>query len=150
MRSVLTSSQELSIRVLNTLTAIGLAVFGEWTPLVKFFFIMMGLDYISGTGRAFINGNWKRKLSLKGLAVKLMYLVVISAFYVLGSFLGGMHGGVFIRQLVLSIFIVHEFGSVLENVAGIEYKNHSIIPNQVIELAEVLVDKSYETLHDKE
>jgi len=136
---VIQHSQETAVFFQVTLAFLG-AIIGGWTGTIKVFIILVGLDYLAGWLRAASNGVLNRTAGFIGIVKKLGYFVVIAMFYQVGQWIGTTNGdAMFVRAMVVNLFILNELVSILENVRHLADGDNTYLPHGVIELLEFLI-----------
>lgn len=100
------------------------SAFLGWQGVLFFVWVAaMGLDYLSGTAAAWLNGNWSSAVAREGLKHKGGMILVVAVagladitFYIICAFLPvDMTWPVLVAPLVMAWYILTELGSVLEN-----------------------------------
>lgn len=119
---------------------LGLITFliGDITTAVVALGAMLVLDYLTGGLAAMVNGEWNSTVSVRGIAIKFGFLAIVGGAFQIGELLGAPQ--VF-RKAFIVIFVVHEFGSMLENVNKMG-KEQNAVPDEAVELAEKVIDSA--------
>jgi len=111
---------------------------GDITTAVVALASMLILDYSTGVVAAMVNGSWNSTISVRGIALKFGFLAIVGAAFHLGELLGAPQ--VF-RKAFIIIFVVHEFGSILENVNKMG-SNNDAVPERVYKLADRITEET--------
>lgn len=127
----------------RTITYIGqlivsflIAIIGEWNSLLQIFIVLIAIDFFTRITVAALEGKLQSKLAKRGALKKMLYIMVVVAFYQFGLFLEVPS---MVRQGVLSIFVVSEFVSIIENVSFVDKQKGGYVPAPVVSFAEQLV-----------
>ena len=124
-------------------------IFGKWTNVMSIWVTLVVLDYLSGVFKAVASDDTKlsSRVSGKGLVRKCVHLIVIATFFQVGRFVGGQ--GLFFRNSVAGLFVVHEVTSILENFVAMQRKTGNLaFANDIVRLAERFLGK--DLVKDKE
>lgn len=122
----------------KVLIALVTFLIGDITTAVLALGAMLTLDYLTGVVAAAVNGEWNSTISLRGIAIKFGFLSIVGGAFQIGELLGAPQ--VF-RKAFIVIFVVHEFGSMLENVNRMG-KDQNAVPDEAIDLAEKVIDSA--------
>jgi len=141
------NSQETAIAV-QIIGAAVVTIIGGWSQILEIFVIMICLDYAAGTLRAAKNGQLNSTVGFMGLLKKTGYFVVIAMFFQLGTWVGSTNAdALFVRGLIVNLFIMNEAVSVLENIRYLGGEDY--LPHGVVELLEgILADDIRQNLKD--
>lgn len=103
-------------------------LFGGQSILVVILLVLIVFDYITGMGAAVINGELKSKIGAKGIAKKVIILLLVSCGHLIdiaigttnmfvGTALEGMSraGTNTVRDMVAGFYIINELVSLIEN-----------------------------------
>jgi len=135
---IISNSQETLVAVQLTAAFLG-AIIGGWTGTIQVFIILVCLDYLAGFLRAAKNGHLNSTAGFFGIAKKLGYFIVIAMFYQVGQWIGSNGSeAIFVRGLVVNLFIMNELVSILENVRHLG-DDTEYLPHGIVELLEQLV-----------
>lgn len=118
----------------SVLMNMNMQLFGNCDFLLKSFFSMMILDYITGVLSAFKTKTLSSKLATLGVIKKLGYIAVMATSVVLDH-LTNANGS--LRNIVITSFVINEMLSVLENATILG-----------VQLPKILVD-SLKIFHDE-
>lgn len=99
--------------------------FGAWDKLLCALITLIILDYITGLLKGWYTKKLSSEIGFKGIAKKVVILVMVIAANVLQSVTGD---GVMLREIVIMFFIANEGLSLLENCAEI---NGNRIPQKL-------------------
>lgn len=99
--------------------------FGAWDKLLCALITLIILDYITGLLKGWYTKKLSSEIGFKGIAKKVVILVMVVAANVLQSVTGD---GVMLREIVIMFFIANEGLSLLENCAEI---NGNRIPQKL-------------------
>lgn len=99
--------------------------FGAWDKLLCTLITLIILDYITGLLKGWYTKKLSSEIGFKGIAKKVVILVMVVAANVLQSVTGD---GVMLREIVIMFFIANEGLSLLENCAEI---NGNRIPQKL-------------------
>jgi len=114
------------------------AVIGGWTGTIQIFIILIGLDYFAGILRAVKTGKLNSTAGWLGIVKKMGYFVVIAMFFQVGLWIGSSTAdAMFVRTIVVNMFIVNELVSILENVKHLGDEDY--LPHGVIEMLETII-----------
>jgi len=116
------------------LGAIASFLFGEWSPLLQVLVIFIVLDYVFAVLVAAIFGELSSKKGFKGIAKKVMILLLVAVAHAVDTVMGDAH---FVRDAVIFFYLANELLSILET-AG---KSGLPIPS--------VLKKAVETLNNK-
>lgn len=97
--------------VCGTVGGFIVSLLGGWDKLIMALIILMCLDYITGLIKAFSNKELSSEIGFKGLAKKVLILVIVVVSVVAENMLGISA----IREIVIMFFAVNEALSILEN-----------------------------------
>lgn len=111
---------------------------GGWSQILTSLIVLIAVDYITGVFKAAKQGVLNSYLSIFGLMRKTGYLLIIIIFYRVGLL---AEIGVFARNTVTGILIVHEAMSAVENLKQLGTKNDMYIPDKVVGLLERFIDR---------
>lgn len=87
------------------------SLLGGWDKIIMALIILMCLDYATGLIKAFSNKELSSQIGFKGLAKKVLILVIVAVAVVAENMLGIPA----IREIVIMFFAVNEALSILEN-----------------------------------
>lgn len=136
-KMLIQNSQETAVALQVGAAFLG-AIIGGWTGTIQVFIILVGLDYMAGFLRAAKNGVLNSTAGFFGIAKKLGYFIIIAMFFQVGQWVGTTNAdAMFVRDLVVNLFIVNELVSILENVRHLGDENY--LPHGVVELLETLI-----------
>ena len=99
--------------------------------------VMIILDYISGIASAIYNKNLDRKIGLKGILKKFMYLIIVCVSVIIDKIVGNT--GV-VRTLVIYFFVANDGLSIIENMG----KMGIPLPKKLIDTLNQLKNKGDE------
>jgi len=116
------------------LGAIASFLFGGWSPLHQVLVIFIAIDYAMGVLVAGYNGHLNSKVGFKGIAKKVMILLLVAVAHAVDTVLGDAH---FVRDAVIFFYLANELLSILETVG----KTGLPIPG--------VLKKAVETLNNK-
>jgi len=134
---MLVNSQETAVALQIGAAFLG-AIIGGWTGTIQVFIILVGLDYMAGFLRAAKNGVLNSTAGFYGIAKKLGYFIVIAMFFQVGQWIGNTQmDAMFVRGLVVNLFIMNELVSILENVRHLG--DDEYLPHGIIELLEGVI-----------
>ena len=94
--------------------------FGAWDKLLCALITLIVLDYITGLIKGWYTKRLSSEIGFKGLAKKIVILIMVVAANVLQTVIGG---NVALREIVIMFFIANEGISLLENCAEINGNN---------------------------
>lgn len=114
--------------------AIASFLFGEWSPLHQVLIIFIAIDYGMGVLVAAYLGQLNSKVGFKGIAKKVMILLLVAVAHAVDSIMGDAH---FVRDAVIFFYLANELLSILETVG----KSGLPIPE--------VLRKAVETLNNK-
>lgn len=109
-------------------------LFGGWSPLMQVLIIFIGIDYGMGVLVAGYLGQLNSKVGFRGIAKKVMILLLVAVAHAVDTILGDAH---FIRDAVIFFYLANELLSILETVG----KTSLPIPD--------VLKKAVETLNNK-
>lgn len=116
------------------------AIIGGWTGTIEVFIILVGLDYLAGWLRAAKNGVLNSTAGFLGIVKKLGYFVVIAMFFQVGQWIGTTNGhAMFVRTIVVNLFILNEIVSILENIRHLADDGETYLPHGLVELLETVI-----------
>ena len=123
----MTHLKETAAAIAAVVSSLLAQLFGGWDSAVATLLIFMGLDYLSGIAAAGVfhaspkseNGALDSRAGWKGLCRKGMSLLIV----LIGARLDIMMGTAFVRDGIVTAFIVNELISIMENAAlmGVPY-----------------------------
>lgn len=125
--------------IIKTITGglIGVAGFliGEFDGLFKALLVLIVADYITGVIVAAVKKKLSSEIGAKGIAKKVLMLIVVAAAHVLDAQIIG--GGAALRNVTIIFYAANEIISLLENTSalGVPY------PDKLIEVLEQLKNK---------
>ena len=117
-------------------------LFGGWSALLQVLVIFIILDYVIGVIVAAMYGELNSKVGFKGIAKKVMILVLVAAAHSIDKITAG--DGTFIRDAVIFFYIANELLSILETVG----RTNLPIPNVLKKAVETLNNKSGDDKND--
>lgn len=126
------------------LTGLLVAVFGEWTMALQVLAIMIGIDYMTGVARAWLNPEEKldSDVGFTGIVKKVGYFCLVAIVFQLGLWMSeSMATAMFLRSWVVGALIVNEAVSAFENIARFGDGSGDYLPASVISFAEEIVKK---------
>lgn len=136
---VIQHSQETAVLIQITTAFLG-AIIGGWTGTIQVFMILVGLDYMAGWLRAAKNGVLNSTAGYRGIVKKLGYFIVIAMFFQVGQWIGTTNAdAMFVRAMVVNLFIMNELVSILENIRHLADEEQNYLPHGVVELLETLI-----------
>lgn len=106
-------------------------MFGGWSALLQVLVIFIAADYLMGVLVAGYLGELNSKKGFKGIAKKVMILVLVAVAHAVDTILGGGH---FVRDAVIFFYLANELLSILETVG----KANLPIPNVLRKAVETL------------
>ena len=109
-------------------------LFGGWSALLQTLVLFIALDYVIGVLVAGYNGQLNSKVGFKGIAKKVLILLLVAVAHQIDLLLGN---GSLIRDSVIFFYLANELLSILENVG----KTNLPIPG--------VLKKAVETLNSK-
>ena len=109
-------------------------LFGGWSALLQTLVLFIALDYVIGVLVAGYNGQLNSKVGFKGIAKKVLILLLVAIAHQIDLLLGD---GSLIRDAVIFFYLANELLSILENVG----KTNLPIPG--------VLKKAVETLNSK-
>ncbi|UFU00376.1 phage holin family protein [Radiobacillus kanasensis] len=109
-------------------------LFGGWSTLLQILMVFIVIDYLTGLMAGW--GKWNSKVGFKGIAKKVMILVLVAVGHAVDTVLGG--DSHFIRDAVIFFYLANESLSIIEN-AG---RTGLPIPNVLKKAVETLSEKS--------
>lgn len=137
-KMLLQNSQEAAVAA-QVIVSFLVAIIGGWTTSLQVFVTLMFLDYIAGFLRAARKGNLNSTVGYLGILKKTGYFVVLALFFQLGTWIGDTTDqAIFVRSMVVNLFIMNESISILENIRHLD-DDKSYLPHGVIELLEVVL-----------
>ena len=89
------------------------SLLGGWDKLIIALLILMILDYVTGLIKAFFNKELSSQIGFKGLAKKVLILVIVAVSVIAENNIGIPA----VREIVIMFFAVNEALSILENAA---------------------------------
>ena len=105
-------------KIFNWISIIGgtiggfiVSLLGGWDKLIMALLLLMVLDYATGLIKAFYNKELSSHIGFKGLAKKVLILVIVAVSVVAEDMLGIPA----VREMVIMFFAVNEALSILEN-----------------------------------
>lgn len=145
---MITQHSQESLVSIQLLVSFLIAVIGGWSNGLRIFVILIFLDYVAGFLRAAKCGNLNSTVGFNGLIKKTGYFVILALFFQMGDWVGNTNGqALFVRNLVVNIFIMNEAVSVLENLKHLGEDEY--LPHGVVELLEgVLAEDIRKQLKD--
>lgn len=102
--------------------------FGGLDQLLTALLVLIALDYFSGVIAAGINGQLKSKVGFRGIAKKVMLLLLVGAAHVVDGVIGS---NAMFREAVLFFFIANELLSLIENAGKIGLPIPTVLQNAV-------------------
>lgn len=117
-------------------------LFGGWSALLQVLVIFIIIDYILGVIVAAMYGELNSKVGFKGIAKKVMILVLVAAAHSIDKITAG--DGTFIRDAVIFFYIANELLSILETVG----RTNLPIPSVLKKAVETLNNKSGDDKND--
>lgn len=120
------------------------AVFGEWTTALQVLAIMIGIDYLTGIARAWLNPEEQldSDIGFTGIVKKVGYFCLVAIVFQLGLWMSeSMATAMFLRSWVVGALIVNEAVSAFENIARFGDGSGDYLPASVISFAEEIVKK---------
>lgn len=109
-------------------------LFGGWSMLLETLIFFIVADYIIGVIVAGINGELNSKVGFRGIAKKVLLLLVVAIAHRIDLLLGE---GSLVRNSAIFFYIANEILSIFENIG----KTNLPIPNKVRNAVEVLKGK---------
>jgi toxin secretion/phage lysis holin len=106
-------------------------LFGGWSTLISILVTFIIIDYISGILAAGYLGKLSSSVGFKGIAKKVMIIIVVAAAHLADQAMGTEH---IARDAVIFFYLANELLSILEN-AG---KTGLPVPDQITRLVEIL------------
>lgn len=88
-------------------------LFGGWSVLLQVLVVFIAVDYVLGVLVAGMHGQLNSKIGFKGIAKKVIILVLVAVAHSLDGLLGD---GSFIRDAVIFFYLANELLSILETV----------------------------------
>lgn len=86
-------------------------LFGSWSPLLQVLVLFIVIDYVMGVTVAGYLGQLNSKIGFKGIAKKVVILLLVAVGHAVDSILGDNQ---FIRDLVIFFYLSNELISILE------------------------------------
>ncbi len=86
-------------------------LFGGWSLLLQVLVIFIVVDYIMGVLVAGYQGRLSSKIGFKGIAKKVMILLLVAVAHAVDTILGD---GTFIRDAVIFFYLANELLSIIE------------------------------------
>ena len=117
-------------------------LWGGWSALLQVLVIFIILDYVIGVIVAAMYGELNSKVGFKGIAKKVMILVLVAAAHSIDKITAG--DGTFIRDAVIFFYIANELLSILETVG----RTNLPIPSVLKKAVETLNNKSGDDKND--
>lgn len=103
-------------------------LFGGWSPLIQVLVIFIAIDYVMGVTVAAYLGKLSSKVGFKGIAKKVMILLLVAVAHAVDSVLGDSH---FVRDAVIFFYLANELLSILETVGKTELPIPSVLKKAV-------------------
>ena len=97
--------------ICGTIGGFIVSLLGGWDKIIMALIVLMCLDYATGLIKAFSNKELSSQIGFKGLAKKVLILVIVAVAVVAENMLGIPA----IREIVIMFFAVNEALSILEN-----------------------------------
>lgn len=109
-------------------------LYGGWSMLLQILVAFIVLDYITGLMSAWVSGELKSSVGLKGIAKKVFIFVMVAVGHLVDMALGN---GPLVREAVIFFYIANEILSITENAgkAGIP------VPAKISNAVEILKGK---------
>jgi toxin secretion/phage lysis holin len=111
--------------------------FGESLGLLVTLLLMMGFDYGSGMIAAYVEKSLSSKIGFKGIAKKVMILVMVALAHQVDSALGTKN---MFRDATIVFYMANELLSIFENAGRMGVP----VPDRLMQAVEVLKGKSKE------
>lgn len=113
MREIMKYFNESSISI--GLIGGGVASFlGGWDKLLYTLIVFICIDYVTGLIKGCISKNITSQIGFKGIAKKVMMLLLVAVAYNLQD---GLNIDIALREIVITFFVCNEGISILENAA---------------------------------
>lgn len=109
-------------------------LFGTWDLALIVLTVFIGLDYLTGLAKGYVNKTLSSDVGLKGLARKATIFVVLIVAVLLDRLLNT--GAWVFRTMVCFFYIANEGISLLENCTGLGLKIPSKLKEALIQLGE--------------
>lgn len=136
-KMLIQNSQETAV-AFQVVVSFLVAIIGGWTTSLQVFVTLIFLDYVAGFLRAARRGNLNSTVGFMGIVKKTGYFVVLALFFQLGTWVGNTSNqAIFVRSLVVNIFIMNEAVSIIENIRHLDDEGY--LPHGVIELLEAVL-----------
>lgn len=126
-------------KIFNWLSVIGgtlggfiVSLLGGWDKIITALLILMCLDYFTGIIKAIYNNELSSEIGFKGLAKKVLILVIVMVAVITEQYLGVPA----IREIVIMFFSVNEGISILENAAQMGLPIPTKLKNVLLQLRE--------------
>lgn len=117
---------------------LNMMLFGGLDFLLKAFFSLLVIDYITGISKAFKNKELSHRVAILGVVKKIGYISIVATSVILDNLIGasGM-----IRNMVLYSFLFNEMLSILENCTTLGIPLPSIIKESIAKAQEKVEEK---------
>jgi len=123
------------------------AFLGPIDMMVYALAVLLVLDYISGIMVAAMKGNLSSWLGFVGLFKKTGYVMIAAAFFWTGQTLGIP---VFLRNMAITIIVVNELVSMLENFNRLEGRKRMTALRPLIAIVEDYIHDNYVEAGDEQ
>lgn len=117
-------------------------LFGTWDTALAILILFMGLDYLTGVIRGYINKELSSDVGLKGIARKAVIFIVLIVAVALDRLLAT--GNWVFRTLVCYFYIANEGLSLIENCGSLGLP----IPEKLKEALSQLKDREKKEIHE--
>ena len=114
--------------VVAVLGAIITFLLGGWSPLLQVLVIFIAIDYAVGVVVAGYHGKLSSKIGFKGIAKKVLILLLVAVAYSIDTILGD---GTLMRDAVIFFYLANELLSILETVGKTSLPVPDVLKNAV-------------------
>lgn len=114
--------------VVAVLGAIITFLLGGWSPLLQVLVIFIAIDYVVGVVVAGYHGKLSSKIGFKGIAKKVLILLLVAVAYSIDTILGD---GTLMRDAVIFFYLANELLSILETVGKTSLPVPDVLKNAV-------------------